>query len=57
MLHTLPFDAKEVVKLKARTKLNIITTALEPGQPVAFKVSLKGFGSALSRIAELKNRC
>ncbi|KAB2667567.1 hypothetical protein F9K91_01855 [Brucella tritici] len=43
--------------MKAGTKLNIITTALEPGQPVAFKVSLKGFGSALSRIAELKNRC
>ncbi|NKW10762.1 hypothetical protein HGG76_21090 [Ochrobactrum tritici] len=40
--------------MKAGTKLNIITTALEPGQPVAFKVSLKGFGSALSRIAELK---
>lgn len=51
MLHTLPFDAKEVVKLKARTKLNIITTALEPGQPVAFKVSLKGLAahSAVSR--------
>jgi invasion protein IalB len=57
MLHTLSFDAKEVVKLKAGTNLNIIATALEPSQPIAFKVSLKGFGSALSRIAELTNRC
>lgn len=57
MLHTLSFDAKEVVKLKAGTNLNIIATALELGQPVSFKVSLRGFGSALSRIAELKNRC
>ncbi|WP_273793929.1 invasion associated locus B family protein [Brucella anthropi] len=52
-LAPLSFEAKEVAKLKAGTNLNITATALEPSQPVAFKVSLKGFGSALERIAAL----
>ncbi|MFQ0815915.1 invasion protein [Brucella anthropi] len=52
-LAPLSFDAKEVAKLKTAGNLNITATALSPSQPVAFKVSLKGFGSALDRIAAL----
>ncbi|EFM56112.1 MULTISPECIES: invasion associated locus B family protein [Brucella] len=52
-LAPLSFDAKEVAKLKAAGNLNITATALSPSQPVAFKVSLKGFGTALDRIAAL----
>ncbi|ABS13896.1 MULTISPECIES: invasion associated locus B family protein [Brucella/Ochrobactrum group] len=52
-LAPLSFDAKQVGKLKTAANLNITATALEPSQPVAFKVSLKGFGSALDRIAAL----
>lgn len=47
------FDAKQVAALKAGANLNVTTTALSPSQPVAFKVSLKGFGSALDRIVTL----
>ncbi|MFP3434680.1 invasion associated locus B family protein, partial [Paraburkholderia sp. SIMBA_061] len=47
------FDAKQVAALKAGTNINVTTTALSPSQPVAFKVSLKGFGAALDRIIAL----
>ncbi|MBV2142460.1 invasion associated locus B family protein [Falsochrobactrum sp. TDYN1] len=47
------FDAKQVTALKAGTDLNVTTTALSPSQPVAFKVSLKGFGAAFDRIVAL----
>lgn len=47
------FDAKQVAALKAGTNINITTTALSPSQPVAFKISLKGFGAALDRISAL----
>ncbi|MFQ0813795.1 invasion protein [Brucella anthropi] len=47
------FDAKQVAALKAGTNINVTTTALSPSQPVAFKVSLKGFGAALDRITAL----
>jgi len=39
--------------LKAGTNLNVNATALSPSQPVAFKISLKGFGAALDRIITL----
>jgi invasion protein IalB len=47
------FDAKQVAALKAGTNINNHTTALSPSQPVAFKISLKGFGAALDRISAL----
>ncbi len=47
------FDAKQVAALKAGSNINVTTTALSPSQPVAFKISLKGFGAALDRIAAL----
>ncbi|OYR20174.1 invasion associated locus B family protein [Brucella thiophenivorans] len=47
------FDAKQSAALKAGSNLNVTTTALSPSQPVAFKVSLKGFGAALDRIVAL----
>lgn len=47
------FDAKQVAALKGGTNINVTTTALSPSQPVAFKVSLKGFGAALDRIIVL----
>ncbi|GAA5616244.1 hypothetical protein Brsp06_03219 [Brucella sp. NBRC 13694] len=47
------FEAKQVAALKAGTNINVTTTALSPSQPVAFKVSLKGFGAALDRITAL----
>ncbi|MBC8718060.1 invasion associated locus B family protein [Ochrobactrum sp. Marseille-Q0166] len=47
------FDAKQVAALKAGANLNVNATALSPSQPVAFKVSLKGFGAALDRIIAL----
>ncbi|MEL4073175.1 invasion associated locus B family protein [Ochrobactrum sp. GPK 3] len=47
------FDAKQIAAIKAGTNLNVTTTALSPSQPVAFKISLKGFGSALDRITAL----
>lgn len=47
------FDAKQVAALKAGTNVQVTTTALSPSQPVAFKVSLKGFGAALDRITAL----
>ncbi len=47
------FEAKQVTALKAGTNINVTTSALSPSQPVAFKVSLKGFGAALDRITAL----
>ncbi|AIJ71803.1 MULTISPECIES: invasion associated locus B family protein [Brucella] len=47
------FDAKQVAALKSGTNINVTTTALSPSQPVAFKISLKGFGAALDRIQAL----
>lgn len=52
-LAPIAFDAKQVSALKAGTNINVTTTALSPSQPVAFKISLKGFGAALDRIAAL----
>ncbi|MCL7997786.1 invasion associated locus B family protein [Brucella sp. 21LCYQ03] len=52
-LAPISFDAKQVAALKAGASLNVTATALSPSQPVAFKVSLKGFGSALGRIVAL----
>ncbi|MFD1197835.1 invasion associated locus B family protein [Brucella gallinifaecis] len=52
-LSPVTFDAKQVAALKAAANLNVTTTALSPSQPVAFKVSLKGFGAALDRIVAL----
>ncbi|PWL19189.1 invasion protein [Falsochrobactrum shanghaiense] len=46
-------DAKQVAALKTGSNLNVTTTALSPSQPVAFKVSLKGFGAAFDRIVAL----
>lgn len=46
-------DAAQVAKLKTGTALNIGATSLNPGQPVALKVSLKGFPTALNRVLEL----
>ncbi|MFB8345004.1 invasion associated locus B family protein [Brucella cytisi] len=47
------FEAKQVAALKAGTNINVTTMALSPSQPVAFKVSLKGFGAALDHITAL----
>lgn len=47
------FDAKQAAALKAGTTLNVAATALSPAQPVAFKVSLNGFGAALDRVTAL----
>lgn len=47
------FDAKQVAALKAGTNLNVNATALSPSQPVAFKISLKGYAAALDRIVAL----
>jgi invasion protein IalB len=47
------FDVKQVAALRNGTNINVTATALSPSQPVAFKVSLKGFGAALDRITTL----
>ncbi|MFC4626057.1 invasion associated locus B family protein [Daeguia caeni] len=47
------FDAKQTAALKAGTTLNVAATALNPAQPVNFKVSLNGFGAALDRVTAL----
>lgn len=47
------FDPKQVAAIKAGANINVTATALSPSQPVAFKISLKGFGSALDRIIAL----
>ncbi|MBB5702301.1 invasion protein IalB [Ochrobactrum daejeonense] len=52
-LAPISFDAKQVAALKAGANINVTTTALSPSQPVAFKISLKGFGAALDRITTL----
>lgn len=52
-LAPISFDAKQAAALKAGSNLNVTATALSPSQPVAFKVSLKGFGAALDRIVAL----
>ncbi len=46
-------DAAQVVKMKTGTVLNIGATAINSAQPVALKVSLKGFPTALNRVVEL----
>ncbi|KAB2701208.1 invasion associated locus B family protein [Brucella haematophila] len=52
-LAPISFDAKQVAAIKAGANINVTATALSPSQPVAFKISLKGFGSALDRISNL----
>lgn len=52
-LASISFDAGQVAKLKTGTNLNVSATALAPPQPVALKVSLKGFSAALARVGEL----
>lgn len=47
------FDAAMTAKLKAGTSLNATAMGLSPAQPASFKISLKGFAAALSRIADL----
>lgn len=47
------FDAKQIAAIKAGQNINVTTTALNPSQPVAFKISLKGFGAALDRMLAL----
>ncbi len=46
-------DVALVTKMKSGTALNISAAALNPAQPVALKVSLKGFPAALNRVIEL----
>ncbi len=52
-LASISFDAGQAAKLKTGTNLNLSATALAPPQPVALKVSLKGFSAALARVGEL----
>lgn len=52
-LAPISFDAGQAAKLKTGTNLNLSATALAPPQPVALKVSLKGFSAALARVGEL----
>ncbi len=47
------FEAGEVAAIRKAQAFNLTATALSPSQPVAFKVSLKGFGAALDRITAL----
>ncbi len=47
------FDAKQAAALKAGSSLGLTAVALSPSQAVAFKISLKGFGAALDRMAAL----
>jgi invasion protein IalB len=49
----LVFDAAAIARLRAGASLNVKTTAAEGGRQAAFRISLKGFGSALDRTAEL----
>lgn len=46
-------DAAQVARLKAATALNIGATNINPARPVALKVLLKGFPTALSRVLDL----
>lgn len=46
-------DARQTAALKKGETLNLSATALSPSQPVAFKISLKGFGAAFDRIVAL----
>ncbi len=52
-LVTLNFDAPTVAALKKGTVLTIKATAAENGHDTSFKLSLKGFASALERTAAL----
>lgn len=52
-LASISFDAGQAAKLKTGTNLNLNATALAPPQPIALKVSLKGFSAALARVGEL----
>ncbi|MCJ8236706.1 invasion associated locus B family protein [Peteryoungia algae] len=52
-LALISFDASRIASLKAGTALNLTVSAISPLQPIAFKISLKGFTNALGRIAEL----
>lgn len=47
------FDAATVGKLKTGTAINVAAAAFGNAQPAAFKISLKGFGSAVSRLLDL----
>lgn len=49
----LTLDAATVANLRKGTLLNVKSAGADNGQEVAFKVSLKGFGSALDRTAAL----
>lgn len=46
-------DAAQVAKLRSGTALNVSATGLNPAQPVALKISLKGFPVALNRVLDL----
>lgn len=46
-------DAAQVAKLKTGTAITIGAAGMNPAQPVALKVSLKGFPTALNRVLEL----
>ena len=46
-------DATQVTKLRSGTALNVGATGLNPAQPVALKISLKGFPAALNRVQDL----
>ncbi|WP_184711278.1 invasion associated locus B family protein [Rhizobium lusitanum] len=52
-LASVAFDSGQAAKLKTGTSLNVSATALAPPQPIALKVSLKGFSAALARVGEL----
>lgn len=52
-LASVTFDIGQAAKLKTGTTLNLSATALAPPQPVALKVSLKGFSAALARVGDL----
>lgn len=49
----LSFDSKQLAKLKTAANLNVGAVALSPSQALSFRVSLKGFSSALDRIGTL----
>lgn len=52
-LAPIAFEADQVAKLKAGTSLNLTARSFSPAQPIALKVSLKGFSAALNRIGDL----
>jgi invasion protein IalB len=52
-LVTLTLDPATVSSLRRGSVLNVKATAAETSQDTSFKVSLKGFGSAIDRTAAL----